>query len=142
MPDAMHFTPENSRRFRALPSWFTLMAYGKGGYREIVERTCDVAFRLGEQLDLSKAFRLLAPVRMNVVCFTFRKKEITMDDIRSFLNAVRDDGKVFFTPTLYKGTPAIRAAISNWQTELTDVDIAFDALKRVYDRFRSAVTID
>lgn len=142
MPDAMHFTPENSRRFRALPSWFTLMAYGKEGYREIIERNCEVAHTLGERLQRSHKFKLLAPVRMNVVCFTFAKENITMDEIRSFLNAVRDDGRVFFTPTLYKGTPAIRAAISNWQTELTDVDLAFEALTSVHERTRSAVTID
>jgi glutamate/tyrosine decarboxylase-like PLP-dependent enzyme len=142
MPDSMHFTPENSRRFRALPSWFTLIAYGKEGYREIVDRNCYVAHTLGARLNKSADFRLLAPVRMNVVCFTFSKNDITMDEIRAFLNAVRDDGQVFFTPTLYKGTPGIRAAISNWQTDLTDVDLAFDALKRVYDRTRSSVTID
>jgi glutamate/tyrosine decarboxylase-like PLP-dependent enzyme len=142
MPDSMHFTPENSRRFRALPSWFTLMAYGKDGYREIVERNCSVAYNLGEQIKASSEFRLLAPVRMNVVCFSFALKEITMDEVRSFLSAVRDDGRVFFTPTLYKGTPGIRAAISNWQTELADVELGFDALKRVYNRTKSAVTIE
>ncbi|HEY9007112.1 MAG TPA: hypothetical protein VIM75_13320, partial [Ohtaekwangia sp.] len=47
-------------------------------------------------------------------------------------NAVRDDGRVFFTPTLYKGTPAIRAAISNWQTEEADGQLAFDVLTQVY----------
>jgi glutamate/tyrosine decarboxylase-like PLP-dependent enzyme len=132
MPDSMHFTPENSRRFRALPSWFTLMAYGKEGYRDIVERNCAVAFHLGEQLDHSEDFRLLAPVRMNVVCFTFRKHGITMDEVRSFLGAVRDDGRVFFTPTVYNGVPGIRAAISNWQTGLEDADLAFQVLKTVF----------
>jgi glutamate/tyrosine decarboxylase-like PLP-dependent enzyme len=131
MPDAMHFTPENSRRFRALPSWFTLMAYGLEGYRDIVERNCEVASALGEKLSQSAEFRLLAPVRMNVVCFSF-KEETTMDDIRSFLAAVRDDGRVFFTPTLYKGVPAIRAAISNWQTELEDGELGFKVLQKVY----------
>jgi glutamate/tyrosine decarboxylase-like PLP-dependent enzyme len=141
MPDSMHFTPENSRRFRALPSWFTLMAYGKDGYREIVERNCSAAHHLGEQIKESNEFRLLAPVRMNIVCFSFAK-ETSMDEVRSFLSAVRDDGRVFFTPTLYKGTPGIRAAISNWQTELADVELGFDALKRVYNRVKMAVTIE
>lgn len=132
MPDSMHFTPENSRRFRALPAWFSLMAYGKEGYRDIVERNCAVAAQFGERISASFDFRLLAPVRMNVVCFTFRRTEITMEDIRSFLNAVRDDGRVFFTPTLYKGTPGIRAAISNWQTEEKDMEMAFEVLRKVY----------
>jgi glutamate/tyrosine decarboxylase-like PLP-dependent enzyme len=132
MPDSMHFTPENSRRFRALPSWFTLMAYGKDGYRDIVERNCEVASNLGKQLEESGDFRLLAPVRMNVVCFTINKPGLTMEDMRKFLGAVRDDGRVFFTPTLYKGTPAIRAAISNWQTEVEDAKLAFEVLRSVY----------
>ena len=129
-PDYFHYTPENSRRWRALPSWFTLKAYGKEGHREIVERNCEVAYRFGEKIKQSEDFKLLAPVRMNVVCFTL-KETTSFDEVRAFLNAVRDDGRVFFTPTLYKGTPAIRAAISNWQTTEADIQLAFDVLNEV-----------
>ena len=129
-PDYFHYTPENSRRWRALPSWFTLKAYGKEGHREIVERTCEVAYSFGEKIKQSEDFKLLAPVRMNVVCFTL-KETTSFDEVRAFLNAVRDDGRVFFTPTLYKGTPAIRAAISNWQTTEADIQLAFDVLNEV-----------
>lgn len=135
MPDSMHITPENSRRFRALPAWFSLMAYGKEGYRDIIERNCAAAFQLGELIKQSNAFHLLAPVRMNVVCFTVAKKETTMEEIRSFLQAVRDDGQVFFTPTIYKGIPAIRAAISNWQTTFQDISIGFDVLEKIQKTF-------
>jgi len=139
MPDAMHFTPENSRRFRALPAWFTLMAYGRDGYREIVERNCAGAKALGVKIEASAEFKLLAPVRMNVVCFTFRQGEFSMETIRGFLQAIRDDGQVFFTPTLYKGVPAIRAAVSNWQTGPEDITLAFDVLRKVYDNDRLPV---
>jgi glutamate/tyrosine decarboxylase-like PLP-dependent enzyme len=126
--DYFHYTPENSRRFRALPSWFTLMAYGKEGYREIVERNCEAAWYFGELIRSSAGFKLLAQVRMNVVCFTLNEETTSQETIRKFLQAVRDDGRVFFTPTMFKGTPAIRAAISNWLTKKEDVELGFQVL--------------
>jgi glutamate/tyrosine decarboxylase-like PLP-dependent enzyme len=134
-PDFFHYTPENSRRFRALPSWFSLTAYGKEGHAEIVERNCASAEYFGSKLNGSD-FRLLAPVRMNVVCFTLNDS-VSFEVIQAFLKAVRDDGRVFFTPTVYKGIPAIRAAISNWQTENTDIDVAISALTEVWKKFKS-----
>lgn len=130
-PDYFHYTPENSRRFRALPSWFTLVAYGKEGYREIVERNCAIAHYFGQLVNSSNDFKILAPVRMNVVCFTFKDVDTTFETIKNFLDAVRDDGRVFFTPTVYNGTPAIRAAISNWLTEREDVEVAFHVIESI-----------
>lgn len=129
-PDFFHYTPENSRRFRALPAWFSLLAYGREGHREIVERNCAMASKLGEWINGSDKYQLLAPVRMNVVCFTLSGGK-SMNDIKVFLDRVRDDGRVFFTPTLYKGTPAIRAAVSNWLTSERDINIAIEALDQL-----------
>ncbi|GHM98775.1 amino acid decarboxylase [Cytophagales bacterium WSM2-2] len=135
-PDYFHYTPENSRRFRALPSWFSLMAYGKEGHREIVERNCDTAKLLGQLIEKSDAFTLLAPVRMNVVCFTLKKENLSMVEIQQYLELVSMDGKAFFTPTVYKNTPAIRSAVSNWQTTENDIRIAFESLERIASEFK------
>lgn len=125
--DFFHYTPETSRRFRALPSWFTMMAYGRDGHRSIVERCCELAKQFGTWIESSRDYRLLAPVRMNVVCFSFAEPT-TMEEIKYFLARVRDDGRVYFTPTLYQKTPGIRAALSNWLTDENDVRIAISAL--------------
>jgi glutamate/tyrosine decarboxylase-like PLP-dependent enzyme len=124
--DFVHLTPENSRRLRALPAWFTLNAYGAQGYRELVEQTCALASALGEKIAASVQFKLLAPVRMNVVCFTLAE-DATAERIKQVLAAARDTGKAFFTPTVYKGMPAIRAAFSNWRTTQADVELAWQA---------------
>jgi glutamate/tyrosine decarboxylase-like PLP-dependent enzyme len=131
-PDYFHYTPENSRRWRALPSWFSLVAYGKEGHREIVERNCDLAKEFGEAVKKLGHFELLAPVRMNVLCFSLKGEDTTFEKVQELLEKIRDDGKVFFTPTIYKGKPGIRAAISNWQTEREDIQIALEVLDRMF----------
>jgi glutamate/tyrosine decarboxylase-like PLP-dependent enzyme len=128
--DFFHYTPETSRRFRALPAWFSLLAYGREGHGEIVERNCALASKLGDWLDKSDKFRLLAPVRMNVVCFTLAGNP-TAADVKSFLDRIRVDGRAYFTPTTYQGTPAIRAAVSNWLTTETDIGITTQALQQL-----------
>ncbi len=52
----LNFLPENSRRLKALPAWFTLMAYGQQGYCEIVENSVRLARQLGKYLEHSAFF--------------------------------------------------------------------------------------
>lgn len=122
-PEPIHLAPENSHRWRALPVWFSLIAYGADGYREIVERDCRLARALGERIRQSNDFELLAPVRLNIVCFALCNLETTP----RFIEAVRDAGKTLVTPTVFDGKPAIRAAFSNWRTTDADLDIAWEA---------------
>ncbi|MFI6335586.1 pyridoxal phosphate-dependent decarboxylase family protein [Streptomyces sp. NPDC050535] len=128
-PDFLHLTPENSRRLRALPTWFALTAYGRDGHREIVERNVALAGRLGERIAAEGRLRLLAPVRLNVVCFTLADGP-GQERVREFARAVASSGEAFVTPTVYGGTHALRAAFSNWRTSEADTDRVFDVLRR------------
>jgi glutamate/tyrosine decarboxylase-like PLP-dependent enzyme len=124
----LNFLPENSRRLRALPAWFTLLAYGKEGYRDIVESSVAMAKLLGTYIEHHPRFALLAPVRLNTVCFTLKGAE-HQENVASFLTALNDSGRVFMTPTVYQGEKCIRAAFVNWRTQENDVQIAIQALE-------------
>ncbi|MBD2767288.1 aspartate aminotransferase family protein [Hymenobacter sp. BT664] len=137
-PDFVHLTPENSRRFRALPVYLSLLAYGRAGIADIVVRNCAQAAALGTLLEASPAFRLLAPVRLNVVCFTLTGPNPAGSHIKQVLERVRDSGEAFLTPTVYAGTPGIRAAFSNWRTELPDVARVMTALYAAVPEIRHA----
>lgn len=129
----VHLTPENSRRFRALPAWFTLLAYGKAGYCEIVERNATLAHQLGEWIKKSPYFVLLAEVNLNVVCFTLKgvPQELMEQKTNEFLKLLTQDGRVFMTPSLYQGQFCIRAAFSNWQSDHEDLIIILQALEDI-----------
>lgn len=127
----LNFGPENSRRFRALPAWFTLMAYGKEGYRSIVETNIALAKQFSKAIELSSHYKLAAPTRLNTVCFTLKSDENKSERIASLLKELNKRGNVFMTPTSYKGTTCIRAAFVNWRTTESDVVIAIKELEEV-----------
>ena len=126
----LNFLPENSRRLRALPAWFTLKAYGKKGYQSIVENSIRMAQLLDAFIQQSVDFELLAPTRLNNVCFTLKGEE-NQDKVHSFLTQLNQRGKVFMTPTVYNGRKGIRAAFVNWRTTEKDVEIAIAEMKTV-----------
>jgi glutamate/tyrosine decarboxylase-like PLP-dependent enzyme len=125
-----NYTPENSRRLRALPAWFTLVAYGAEGYTAIVNNNIQLARKLGVLITESDTFRLLAPVRLCVVCFTLNVADDEKQAaIQAFLKALDNSGKVMLTPTVYQGVPAVRAALVNWRTTEKDLAIAWEDMQ-------------
>lgn len=126
----LNFLPENSRRLKALPAWFSLMAYGKEGYKDIVENNVSLARNFGRLIENSNDFKLLAPVRLNTVCFTLND-DAKQDEVGEFLEMLNNTGKVFMTPTFYNQNNGIRAAFVNWQTSETDVQLIFETMNTV-----------
>lgn len=123
--------PESSRRLRALPAWFSLMAYGKEGYQAIVENNIRLAKSFGEMLSDSSYFDVLAPVRLNTVCFSLTGTETEPERVKTFLSQLNDSGFVFMTPTIYRGRVGIRAAFSNWRTTDADLTLVYDKMLTV-----------
>jgi glutamate/tyrosine decarboxylase-like PLP-dependent enzyme len=127
--------PESSRRARALPIWATLAAYGRTGYRELVERHCDLAAHLAAAVDAAPDLERLADVPLNVVCFRYRPtglSEVELDDVNRRLGeALLDDGRVYAGTTVYRGHVALRPAISNWRTTAADLDLLVDVVREL-----------
>ena len=122
-----NLAPEMSRRARAFAVWATLRAYGRSGYREMVERHVGLARRLAEQVDAAPELDRLADVPLNVVCFRYRPPGVPEEELdelnRRLGQAVLDDGRVYFGTTVYRGKVAFRPAIVNWRTRPEDVDL-------------------
>jgi len=126
-PDFVHLTPENSRRLRAVATWFSLAAYGRAGHAEIVHRNIRLARQLGDRIAVQPGLKLLAPTRLNVVCFSLAENP-TEARTNAYMQAVRDLGEVFITTTFYAGTWGLRVAFCNWRTSDDDIQRVFESL--------------
>jgi glutamate/tyrosine decarboxylase-like PLP-dependent enzyme len=112
--------PDLSRGFRALKVWMTLSAYGADALGAVVERCCALAGRLGAAVEAHEALELLAPVRLNIVCFRVR----ALDDAgnAALVVALHEAGSFAPSTTRIGGRLAIRAAIVNHRTDARDID--------------------
>lgn len=130
--DADDYSLDMSRRFRALPVWCAIKAYGREGYRAMVERCVDNARAFMEWIDAMPGIELMNAERLretplNIVCFRFScegKSDEEADAVnRAATAAIQADGRAFVSGTVWDGRRAMRAAFDNWATTLADVAI-------------------
>ena len=130
--------PELSRRARSLAVWATLAAYGRSGYRAIVERSLDNAARLAAEVEESEDFELLAPVPLNVVCFRYRPPGVAETELDALNERIADevltDGRIYVGTTRWAGKIAFRPAFVNWRTTSVDVDLILETLRDLGSR--------
>src|SRR5436309_14696795 len=137
--------PESSRRARGIAIWATLRAYGRDGYREMVERHLDLAQHLATRIDEAPDLERLAEVPLNIVCFRYRPKDATADELDALnlrLGAeLLADGRVYAGTPRYRGLVAFRPAIVNWRTVEADVDLLVDVVRELGTRLGAAAAV-
>jgi glutamate/tyrosine decarboxylase-like PLP-dependent enzyme len=116
--------------------WATLAAYGRHGYREVVERHLDLARRVAARVDEADDLERLAEVPLNIVCFRYRPPGVEDEGALNELNrrlgeTVLRDGRVYVGTTVYEGKTAFRPAIVNWRTRQEDVDALVDVIREL-----------
>jgi glutamate/tyrosine decarboxylase-like PLP-dependent enzyme len=126
-------SPEFSRRARSLAVWTTLAAYGRSGYRAIIERSLNIAAHVAREVERADDLELLAPVPLNVVCFRYRPPDVSEDALDE-LNldigrAVLTDGRVYVGTTRWAGTVGFRPAFVNWRTTTDDADLLLETVR-------------
>ncbi len=126
-------SPELSRRARSLAVWATLAAYGRSGYRALVERSLDVAAHVVREVEAADDLELLAPAPLNIVCFRYRPSgvpEEALDELNLAIGrAVLTDGRVYVGTTRWACTVGFRPAFVNWRTTTADADLMLETVR-------------
>ncbi|KAI8597085.1 pyridoxal phosphate-dependent transferase [Dissophora ornata] len=148
----MNISIENSQRFRSLPVWATLRAYGREGYRRIVEENCRFAKTMYDWMkhtrpDLYTVLTEECP--LNIVVFAQSQKQSNgqKEEIiesneslekknAALLAGINQTGVAYFSPTVWNGRPAIRAAVSNWKTT---VELDWEPVRAVLEEQATVV---
>jgi glutamate/tyrosine decarboxylase-like PLP-dependent enzyme len=127
------YGPDLSRGFRALKTWFTLKTFGLKRLGRVVEHSCELAKYLEAKVLAAPDLELLAPARLNIVCFRYRASDPAAADA---LNAkivvdLHESGIAAPSTTTIAGKLAIRAAFVNHRTATGDVDALVAAVRRL-----------
>jgi glutamate/tyrosine decarboxylase-like PLP-dependent enzyme len=127
---------QQTRGFRALKVWMSLLHYGLEGYRAAVTRTLDLATTLTEMLRLSDDFEVCEPQNLGIVCFRFRPRidgtrgESDLDTInRVALEQVQLAGDAFVSSTSLNGVFWLRACVLNPRTTVEDLHALLGAVR-------------
>ena len=143
IPSPLNIGIENSRRFRALPVYASLMSYGRTGYQDMLQKQIRLARRIADWLfdhpeytvlpETSSKAELLDHTYM-VVLFSAKQESLNRD-LSAKINAT---SKIFVSGTAWQGRPACRIAISNWRVHVErDHALVTDVLESISEEAKS-----
>jgi glutamate/tyrosine decarboxylase-like PLP-dependent enzyme len=120
------YTPEASRRARAIEVWAALRSLGQRGLADMVERNCRLASRFAGQLRTA-GYSILNDVVLNQVLVSFGDAAAT----KRVISELQNEGTCWCGGTEWHGQSAMRISVSGWATTEEDVDQSAAAVLRV-----------
>jgi glutamate/tyrosine decarboxylase-like PLP-dependent enzyme len=134
--------PELSRRARSFAVWATLRAYGRDGYRAIVERCLDHAAHLVRLIEEADDMELLLAAPLNIVFFRYRPPDVPEDELDDLNLGIEQqiltDGRVYVGTTHWAGAVGFRPAFVNWRTTTADVELLLETVRDLGSRLRAS----
>lgn len=115
--DSMLYTPDMSRRARAVELWATLRFLGHSGVAGLVDGFCERATQFANQLG-KNGFHVLNEVVFNQVLVSCD----TPAETKATLAGIQASGECWCGGTVWQAKPAIRISVCSWATTSEDVD--------------------
>ncbi|MBU6371483.1 MAG: aspartate aminotransferase family protein [Alphaproteobacteria bacterium] len=133
--DPMAFTPEWSRRARALPALAAMMELGRDGIAALVERCCAHAAAIYDGIAVLPGATGLARPMLNqgLVRFENRRGEVISDAVIAAINA---SGEAFVSGGLWDGARVMRISVCGWNTTARDVERTIAATAAALEALR------
>ncbi len=126
------FGPQLSRGFRALKVWLSFKEHGLDKFGRLIDQNIDQAQELARLVAARPGFELMAPVKLNIVCFRYRPRHLPEDRWNAFneelLIRLHESGIAAPSYTTLGGRYCLRAALCNHRTQPNDLVMLVDAV--------------
>jgi aromatic-L-amino-acid/L-tryptophan decarboxylase len=113
--------------FKAFKIWCALEAFGLNAFRAAASVMLDMAQYLGQCIERSAEFVMMAPVKLSAVCFRLRSGEDAAN--HTLLRRLTASGVAILGPVRIGGTLGLRACVTNFRTTRADIDLIIDMLR-------------
>lgn len=141
--DPYQWVPEMSRRARVFAIQAALLAFGRVGLGEMIDRCCDLALCMRNHLQAHPAVTVLNDVVLNQILFAVdAARDMDGPALDAFtekvIAAIQADGTCWLGGTTWGGRRRLRLSICNYRTTEADIDLAAAAIIRAIDQVRVA----
>lgn len=124
--DGMLYTPEMSRRARAIELWATLKGLGKVGVAELIEELHDKAVYFSDLLK-AEGLEIVNDIVFNQVLVHYKDNERT----ELLIKKVQESGVCWMGGAQWAGKSVMRISVSSYKTSYEDIDISAKEIVKI-----------
>ena len=115
--DGMHYTPEMSRRARAVELWAALKYLGSKGVDELIVGLHDRAVQFSNELS-QQGFSILNDVVFNQIVVSCNTSNTHTEQI---IQSIQASGECWVGGSMWQGQKVIRISVCSWVTSESDI---------------------
>lgn len=135
LPSPLNVRIENSSRFRGLPVYASLVAYGRQGHAAMFERMVVLARRIAAFVRDECAFLELLPAGVHEagldkvhICVLFRARDEALNE--ALAAKIKASRRIHVSGTVWDGRSATRIAVAKWNVDVErDLAVVKEVLK-------------
>jgi glutamate/tyrosine decarboxylase-like PLP-dependent enzyme len=119
------WTPELSRRARAVPLYAALRTLGRRGVADMIDRCCEHARRMATRLANADGIEIVNVVTLNQVLVRLGDDDAITAAV---IDRVQREGTCWPSASTYRHARVMRISIVGWQTTTRDIDRSASAI--------------
>ena len=136
---------QQTRGFRALKLWMTLLHAGRNGLAAMIARHNALARYLADLVDAAEDLERMAPVELSIVCFRYVPANSHLPDEaldalnKRIMEEVQAGGEAFLTQAVLRGRFVLRANVLHYGTTEEDVAALVGVVRRAGEKLTTGL---